>query len=356
MATQTVATTLALDPYSSLQQSVFMSGRGFSYFAQTPGLPLSLKCMFNGRAFYKIERAEFSVDDAGYLILNDGQPYSIEIASPTLVETFVLWFPSGWAEEILRSSTLPAESLLSEPGTGGAISASFFERYTPHDRTVSPKVHTLRAAYNRNVIIDDGWLEEKLRELLASMLETQHAVKRDLGNLPAVKASTREELWRRVNRARDFLHAHLGSQVALSEVAAAACLSPFHLLRTFQAAFRQTPHQYLNRCRLDRAKFLLEKTRIPVTAICLECGFLSLGSFSSFFHKSCGMSPRAWRISHGVSTCENSKIREVYLTSPRYGHVMNTPITRKKFVLSGAIAAAGSVPGSPKNGRYHYGQ
>src|ERR1700681_4511149 len=120
MATQSVETTLALDPYSSLQRSVFMSGRGFSYFAQTSGLPLSLKCMCNGRALYKIDRAEFSVDDGGYLILNDGQPYSIEIASPTLVETFVLWFPTGWAEEVLRSSTLSAESLLSEPATSGA--------------------------------------------------------------------------------------------------------------------------------------------------------------------------------------------------------------------------------------------
>ena len=57
-----------------------MSGRGFSYFAETPGLPLSLKCMANGRALYKFGRAEVAVDDGGYLILNDRQPYSIEIA------------------------------------------------------------------------------------------------------------------------------------------------------------------------------------------------------------------------------------------------------------------------------------
>ena len=195
--------------------------------------------------------------------------------------------------------------------------ASFFERYTPHDGTVSPKVHALRAAFKGNEVIDDEWLEEKLRELLASMLRTQGVIRRETDDLPAVRASTREELWRRVNRARDFLHAHLGSPIRLSEMAAAACLSPFHLLRTFQAAFRQTPHQYLNQCRLERAKFLLEKTRIPVTSICLDCGFTSLGSFSALFHKSCGMSPRAWRASRGVVVEENSKIREVYLTGPR---------------------------------------
>lgn len=304
-----------LDPHSAFQQDVFTSGRGYTYFAQTPGLPLSLKCMFNGRALYRIPRAEFTVDDCGYLILNNRQPYSIEIASPTCVETFVLWFPDGWAQQVGAGLTRPNERLLDVIDDPRA-EALFFERYTPHDEIVSPRVRELRRAFKSRVPIDDNWLEEKLRELLAAMLESQDGVKRQIDDLPAMRASTREELWRRVNRARDFLHAHLGARVTLSEVAAVACLSPFHLLRTFQAAFRQTPHQYLQRCRLERAKFLLEKTRIPVTAICLDCGFTSLGSFSALFQKTFGISPRKWRTSRGVVVDENSKIEEVFLTGP----------------------------------------
>ena len=85
---------------------------------------------------------------------------------------------------------------------------------------------------------EDGWLEEKLRELLAAMLASQHALKREVSTLPAVRASTREELWRRVNRARDYLHAHLAAPISLSEVAAAACLSPFHLLTSVSERVR----------------------------------------------------------------------------------------------------------------------
>jgi AraC-like DNA-binding protein len=304
---------VAVDPFSPLQRSVFMSGRGFSSFAETPGLPLSLKCMFNGRALYKFGHAEVAVDDGGYLILNDRQPYSIEIASPTRVETFVLWFPGGWAEEALRIAREPAERLLDEPVRNSNAPATFFSRYTPHDDTVSPRARSLRAAFKSNHLIDDGWLEEQLRDLLTTMLASQQTLKHDIRNLPALRASTREELWKRLNRARDYMHANLREPIRLSDAAVAACLSPCHLLRAFQAAFRQTPHHYLNNCRLDRAKFLLEKTRIPVTSICLECGFSSLGSFSALFHKRCGMSPRAWRKSHGVAAEENSNIREVFL-------------------------------------------
>jgi AraC-like DNA-binding protein len=205
--------------------------------------------------------------------------------------------------------------LLDKPPDENGANAAFFERYTPHDRLVSPKVYALRASSKGKHTIEDGWLEEKLRELLAAMLASQHALKREVSTLPAVRASTRQELWRRVNRARDYLHARLAAPISLSEVAAAACLSPFHFLRVFQSAFGQTPHQYLNHCRIERAKFLLEKTTISVTAICLECGFTSLGSFSASFHKHCGFSPRAWRKGHGVRADENSNIREVYLVS-----------------------------------------
>jgi AraC family transcriptional regulator len=304
---------MAIDPSSAFQRFVFMSGRGFTYFAQTPGLPLSLKSMSNGRALYRFDRNEVAVDDDGYLILNNRQPYSIEIASPTRVETFVLWFPDGWAGDVSRCSSNSAERLLAELLNNGAAQPGFSSHYTPHDRTVSPKLRKLRAALKSNDLMNDGWLEEQLRDLLAAMLAKQDRFKHEVGNLPAERISTREELWKRVNQARDYLHANLRSRVGLADVATAACLSPFHLLRVFRAAFRQSPHDYLSRCRLERAKFLLEKTTIPVTSVCLECGFSSLGSFSSLFRTKCGMSPRAWRQKYGHLSEENSKIREVYL-------------------------------------------
>ena len=100
---------------TTLQRTTLMRGGARHYFVQAAGLPLSLKFMRNGRAHYRIDRGEFAVDDGGYLILNEGQPYSIAIESPTVVESFIVWFPPGWVEDVWRGATTPDDRLLAEP-------------------------------------------------------------------------------------------------------------------------------------------------------------------------------------------------------------------------------------------------
>lgn len=294
-----------------------MRGSGHRHFAQTEDLPLSLKCMFNGRAHYTIGRAEFSVDDGGFMIVNEGEPYTIEIASPTRVDSFIFWFPHGWAEEIAQALTTDAGAQLDDPQrrTGPV---DFFSRYIPNDKVIIPRAREVRGAFTSDEAIQDSWLEERLRELLAAMLQMERGFSNRRTSLTSVRASTREELFRRLHRGRDFLHAYASDGVSLAEAARAACLSPFHFLRSFKQAFGLTPHQYLTHCRLERAKFLLARTELSVTDICFDAGFISVGSFVTLFHRQTGMPPRTWRGRHAhPGSAQNSRIREVFLTSRR---------------------------------------
>src|SRR5215211_4251616 len=56
-----------------------------------------------------------------------------------------------------------------------------------------------------------------------------------------------------------------------------------------------TPHEYLTRKRIERAKELLAQSQFTVTEICFEVGFESLGSFSALFHRTVGWSPSIYR-------------------------------------------------------------
>src|SRR6266566_9670818 len=82
-------TTQQIMPAPFLQQASLFVAQGFRHDAFAPCPLLSVKCMFNGSALYRADRAWFSVNEAGYLILNDRQPYEIHIDSPTRVESFI---------------------------------------------------------------------------------------------------------------------------------------------------------------------------------------------------------------------------------------------------------------------------
>jgi transcriptional regulator GlxA family with amidase domain len=81
----------------------------------------------------------------------------------------------------------------------------------------------------------------------------------------------------------------------LDELARAANFSRYHFLRAFRRAFHATPHEYLTRKRVERAKELLADSELTVTEICFEVGFESLGSFSTLFHNMVGWSPSIYR-------------------------------------------------------------
>jgi AraC-like DNA-binding protein len=98
----------------------------------------------------------------------------------------------------------------------------------------------------------------------------------------------------RLLRARDRLHDAPAQAPSVAALAAEVRLSRAHFLRSFAAAFGQTPHAYLTAVRLDHAKRALARGA-SVTQACLDVGFSSLGSFSRLFAAHTGVAPRDWQ-------------------------------------------------------------
>lgn len=278
--------------HDALHEPAFINGFNDHYFAEVGTGWLSIKSMFGGEAQYRLENGRIPINDSNYLILNDQQPYSITIDSPHRVESFCIFFPSAWASDILRQYKNGLEKLLDDPF--GKTAVSFHNITHRHDHTVTPHLMTIRRAYQRGDV-DPLWQTEQLYRLLHAVVTVQKEVHLEISKLPAVRRATQDELYRRLEQSRDYLHARFETAVSLDDVATAIHLSPFHFARSFKRLYGITPHAYLTNLRLERAKTLLRASNQSVTDICLAVGFHSLGSFSSLFQKRIGLSPTAYR-------------------------------------------------------------
>ncbi len=100
---------------------------------------------------------------------------------------------------------------------------------------------------------------------------------------------------RHLLRARDLTDARYAEPLGVDDMAAAAGLSRAHFSREFRRVFGVSPHVYLLTRRLERAAALLRDTDRSVTDICFAVGLQSLGSFTSSFTRTYGVSPTAYR-------------------------------------------------------------
>ncbi|GAA5126778.1 hypothetical protein GCM10023320_43160 [Pseudonocardia adelaidensis] len=102
-------------------------------------------------------------------------------------------------------------------------------------------------------------------------------------------------LSRHLLRVRDLIDRAFAGPLDVPALARSAHVSEDYFSRSFKAAFGETPHRYLLRRRMERAKALLRAGELSVTEVCLAVGFTSLGSFSTQFRRFVGENPTSYR-------------------------------------------------------------
>src|SRR5260370_38403100 len=98
-----------------------------------------------------------------------------------------------------------------------------------------------------------------------------------------------------VERAIQAMHTHLHELLTLEDLAAVACLSPWHFTRVFDRLIGIPPGDFLSALRFHAARRLLLTTPLSVPEICFEEGYTSIGAFPSRSTSRLGMSLRRCR-------------------------------------------------------------
>jgi AraC-like DNA-binding protein len=269
------------------------AGRSVTYDEHSG--PLTLKTVFRGTEDYRVGRISHVVRPGGYLVLNEGQTYSSTIRSEMEVESFSVFFNPSLLRDVHRTLHSSEAQLLNDSVGGDGPVVEFFERAVSGQNEVFFGLCRFRKLL-RDGDLTDVTSEETLHDLLEALLRDHARYRLDVDRrLSAAKKSTRTEIVRRLHRVRDFLETSLGESIGLTEMAGVACLSKYHLQRSFKEAFRESPHQYLMRRRIEVAKHLLTHSELPIDEICAQVGYESRGSFSSLFLRRVGRTPLQYR-------------------------------------------------------------
>ncbi len=93
----------------------------------------------------------------------------------------------------------------------------------------------------------------------------------------------------------EYIESHFSSKLTLEELAGVAGMSPKYFCRFFRSVTQQTPMDYVNYYRIERAGNLLSSTDLSITGVGMECGFNDGSYFVKAFKKYKGVTPKQYR-------------------------------------------------------------
>lgn len=139
-----------------------------------------------------------------------------------------------------------------------------------------------------------------VRQFITEQLVSQSEQARQVYNIlcylmPAARQETALQEDSPIQHAVKYIQSHLGDDLSLKRLAAEVHLSSSHLIRLFRAELQHSPHEYIVLSRLNRAKYLLKTTDMPVKAIAAAVGYGNESSFTGAFTEKIGISPRQFR-------------------------------------------------------------
>jgi AraC family transcriptional regulator len=255
--------------------------------------PLSFATFVRGRAAMRFASGAVDLVDGPYVAIARGERFSMTVDEAQATTSLHVFFMRGFVESVGAALVGPSAAILDDEPSASVDLAFAHRLHFPDERLARLLHETARVIGERSYSC--GWHEEIFHRLSEALVAAHTDAVARVSRLPALRATTRDELMIRIGRAVDLILSAYEMPLTLDAMARAACMSQYHFLRVFRAAFGITPHLYLTRVRLERARTLLATTSLPITMIAKRVGFDRHTSFTTLFRRHVGMAPVEYR-------------------------------------------------------------
>ncbi|MEQ8907949.1 MAG: AraC family transcriptional regulator [Vicingaceae bacterium] len=283
-------TTLPQAVFNSKNKLIHSSLNRFEKQSTHKGI--SIKYVVEGKESYCIDGEQFCLTAGDLILVNSGQELQCQIKSKATTKGLCIYLDEQMVSHRYAESFLTEEQKLSS-GNLPSVTPEFRNIiYNKRSSSIGKTVEQLAQVMTSQKL---ELREEFYYKMIERLIHHHLTENQLLQKFSCQKKSTREERYKRIMKCVAYLHQHYDQKLKIEEIAKIACMSPFHFIRSFKECMTQSPNQYLEKLRLEKAAEMLLKSGLEVQEIAFRVGYLSASSFGKDFKSLFHLSPLQYR-------------------------------------------------------------
>ena len=163
----------------------------------------------------------------------------------------------------------------------------------PHFATSDPLVYQIGLAL-KSALVKHGtssrlYAETLINTLIVHLLEYYSVGRQNSSECVGAKLPQYK-----LQQIIDYIYAHLDRDLSLKELGTVVKMSPHYFSQLFKKTTGITPHQYIIRCRIERAKDLLKQGKSSIAEIAKQVGFVDQSHLYRYFKRLVGITPKTF--------------------------------------------------------------
>lgn len=230
------------------------------YDNQVEQSPLSIKIVSEGLERYTVNNRSYKLESNNYLIINESDTFEVNVKSANVTKGICIYPPQDLIDDVFNYR-LKSEKELLESENYHSKKINFTQKTNALSTTSSGvfiKKHISHIIKDFSNYSKKDFNNLYIR-LAEHLVHDQLQVDVQLSSLPSSKRQTKEELYRRISQAKDYIHDNYNQKIIIGDLATIACLSKYHFLRSFRDFYKCTPYQYILKLKLEAARKLISK-------------------------------------------------------------------------------------------------